>query len=1373
MEPFDVDRPTHLYSTASRDSVSINSHTDSKVSAYIKRVLSAPGYLVIHNGVLSTTSDVVLARSHQVAVKDCISSLDGKIHARSLILLKIRHEGERIEYKTSAMPSSQTSEMLESEAKTHGLAKGVELLEDIQQERIDLGARFGSVDSWPTRRDDTFLHVVPNVQGATPAPAPATRIEERSSVLLTMMEPSLEESMRFDDLTFSNATLLITSKSQIVELAETLPPADGERLIKQKDLVDTYYRSKVYFRHKACGREFIITPPTTRYAPNQFLALSVTGREDILEVAAHRREERIQASQFVDRSLSGRSKTIDSFSTERLSPSDVRLIVARVDSTIIPSSIVPNRSEIRGIHAIISELPANSLVGQNSIDSSTDPLMQHLQCFTDAPCHLIPAFSAPTELKYVTEYEDSSKARQTIEFAQVRSEDFPGTIYKVSCSSSDETTCQVLCDMATQFSNHENNGSLFNVIAHKKENGSYEYYFVLRKSITVHPHLQTRALAMGLTRPGWAEAIGIRIAKTEEAFTAFGDRDYVEFLNTFGVEPRECALFEECARMSLRGVGPLRHNLLETNLKALRSDAETSQMTHAILLSGSKSPLDPLTLITHATSSAKPNIMITALETEDQSFHRVASNVAEQLRVRIESGLNFGVVAVDSKAVAQLTEFKRIQTDQALLIGEFHSLDPRPSVKEFLLSRPSYSDPEMRQFLSLFNDHNLSLFLQSPIPVDRLNLHQAIMLDALKCLREEMALPPSELPDIRYAEYSYGNTTLTSAPTTTEEYLAKKTEALLLGGSKFNTSPPIEAREHGDQTFIKHQLRPLFHKLIRGHAPKEKMIEAIVTILDETVPKSSIEVKKLMKLVNLWIKDDLQEGRISHAPGFAILDAIETALTKKVAVRMFPIFSKQAESYRLQDLSLTEGSIPPEFQSRGRIVPCSFESYISPYGTRCSESVAVATPVVPVGRRLAVIMNGGQASGVADVAIGALLAAGPENQVDIFIHGNEGLIRGDSIPATLSDLPLLRSQGGFPGGTTRAPLINPDEIAAAQKVLQKYDGVIFIGGDGSFRNNKALFLEAGVPVYFCIKTIDGDFKVEDADLTLGFYTAIEGYGAMIEERRALAKENHEFHFIQVGGRFAGYLAVGTSALLEPSARPNLSIFPEEIEENRWSLAQVITHTAKVCALRIASGKNFGVFTIAEGVIQSLPEIKKIIAKIQELKKTYTFTSGLELKRALLESIVSEQHTDGEISLPEVIEALSDEDIQTLSKPDAIGRIPVAQIDTYALIGRLTQARLAAWHANPATPFASREGPLDSIREAVFSAEPLSLTAVEQETFLSSPVPGIQGTKSNYDQRSRQALKRDADNGLAQGMCAASAALSGLIGRAHRLNSSLD
>jgi len=147
-------------------------------------------------------------------------------------------------------------------------------------------------------------------------------------------------------------------------------------------------------------------------------------------------------------------------------------------------------------------------------------------------------------------------------------------------------------------------------------------------------------------------------------------------------------------------------------------------------------------------------------------------------------------------------------------------------------------------------------------------------------------------------------------------------------------------------------------------------------------------------------------------------------------------------------------------------------------------------------------------------------------------------------------------QGGTILGTARSTEFKTSEgRAKAIKVLQEagIEGLILIGGDGTFRGGTLLSEECGVSVVGVPGTIDND--VYGTDYTIGFDTAINTALAAIDHIRDTAVSHGRLFFVEVMGRHTGFIALesgiagGAEELLIPEAPLSVDELCFHLEEN--------------------------------------------------------------------------------------------------------------------------------------------------------------------------------------------------------------------------------
>lgn len=262
----------------------------------------------------------------------------------------------------------------------------------------------------------------------------------------------------------------------------------------------------------------------------------------------------------------------------------------------------------------------------------------------------------------------------------------------------------------------------------------------------------------------------------------------------------------------------------------------------------------------------------------------------------------------------------------------------------------------------------------------------------------------------------------------------------------------------------------------------------------------------------------------------------------------------------------------------------------------------------PKKQVVGLILSGGQAPGGHNVICGlydALKATNPDNELFGFKNGPSGLIDDDYLVFDDKYIDEYRNTGGFDIiGSGRTKLETQEQFAIAADVCKKHGitAIVIIGGDDS-NTNAAVLAEyfaannTGVQVIGCPKTIDGDLKNEDIEISFGFDTATKTYSEVIGniERDANSAKKY-WHFIKVMGRSASHVAL--ECALE--TQPNICLISEEVAAKKMSLSQIADYIADSVEKRAAKGMNFGVAIIPEGVVEFVPEFSALIAEINEL-----------------------------------------------------------------------------------------------------------------------------------------------------------------------------
>lgn len=222
--------------------------------------------------------------------------------------------------------------------------------------------------------------------------------------------------------------------------------------------------------------------------------------------------------------------------------------------------------------------------------------------------------------------------------------------------------------------------------------------------------------------------------------------------------------------------------------------------------------------------------------------------------------------------------------------------------------------------------------------------------------------------------------------------------------------------------------------------------------------------------------------------------------------------------------------------------------------------------------RLAVLTSGGDSPGMnACIRATVRRALGRGLSVLGVVKGYEGLIDDAFIPLKSSDVSNIIQRGGTVLHTARSPRFRePQGRAEAAGNLRKrsVDGLVVIGGDGSFRGANDLFNEHGIPLVGVPATIDND--IWGTDLTIGYDTAVNTALEAIDKVRDTAAAHDRLFIIEVMGRSAGFIALevgigaGAEAVLIPETRTDLNAICEKLQG------------------RIARGRTSSILVVAEG-----------------------------------------------------------------------------------------------------------------------------------------------------------------------------------------------
>ncbi|MEW6051579.1 MAG: ATP-dependent 6-phosphofructokinase [Candidatus Zixiibacteriota bacterium] len=234
-------------------------------------------------------------------------------------------------------------------------------------------------------------------------------------------------------------------------------------------------------------------------------------------------------------------------------------------------------------------------------------------------------------------------------------------------------------------------------------------------------------------------------------------------------------------------------------------------------------------------------------------------------------------------------------------------------------------------------------------------------------------------------------------------------------------------------------------------------------------------------------------------------------------------------------------------------------------------------------RRIGILTGGGDCPGLNAVIRAVVRTAENDYGAEVvgFADGYEGLIESRYRTLDSKDVSGLLSQGGTILGTSnrcdpfRFPVLQGDDYVYLDRSSQGLlnferlglDSLIAIGGDGTMAASAGM-AEKGLRVVGVPKTIDNDLV--GTDVTFGFDSALVAATDAIDRIHTTAQSHHRVMLIEVMGRYAGWLALG-SGLAGGGDIILIPEFPYDID----SICEQVR-------IRNGQGKNFSIVIVGEG-----------------------------------------------------------------------------------------------------------------------------------------------------------------------------------------------
>lgn len=249
-------------------------------------------------------------------------------------------------------------------------------------------------------------------------------------------------------------------------------------------------------------------------------------------------------------------------------------------------------------------------------------------------------------------------------------------------------------------------------------------------------------------------------------------------------------------------------------------------------------------------------------------------------------------------------------------------------------------------------------------------------------------------------------------------------------------------------------------------------------------------------------------------------------------------------------------------------------------------------------KKIAVLTSGGDSPGM-NACIRAVVRTAVFHQMSVVgvKRGYDGLVEGDFTVMEAKSVSNIMQRGGTMLKTARSKKFATKEgMQEAFYNLKKHDveGLIVIGGDGTFKGALEFGTLFNFPIMGCPGTIDNDLN--GTDLTIGYDTAINTVVQAVDKIRDTAESHDRLFIVEVMGRDAGLIAlrsgigVGAEAILIPETNRDVESMLHRLDKGRKDKASKI--------IIVAEGEEAGgAFEIGQIIKQKFPNVYDVRVSI--------------------------------------------------------------------------------------------------------------------------------------------------------------------------------
>jgi 6-phosphofructokinase 1 len=255
-------------------------------------------------------------------------------------------------------------------------------------------------------------------------------------------------------------------------------------------------------------------------------------------------------------------------------------------------------------------------------------------------------------------------------------------------------------------------------------------------------------------------------------------------------------------------------------------------------------------------------------------------------------------------------------------------------------------------------------------------------------------------------------------------------------------------------------------------------------------------------------------------------------------------------------------------------------------------------------KKIAVFTSGGDSPGM-NACIRAVVRTAVFHGVEVMgiKRGYQGAIEGDFIPLESHSVANIIQRGGTILKTARSAdffTVEGRKKAFENISAQGIEGVVAIGGDGTFTGAGVFSSEYDIPFMGCPGTIDNDLFGTDA--TIGYDTAINTVVDAVDKIRDTASSHNRLFFVEVMGKDAGFIAlrsgisVGAEAILIPETTTYIDRLITKLKEGRRK-------NKSSCIIIVAEGDDAGgAYEVAKKVGERFSEYDTRVSVLGHLQR---------------------------------------------------------------------------------------------------------------------------------------------------------------------------